>query len=197
MRFLKNKIARAHQLDKNLHTHHRPDDEESLTDLSDDKRDQTTRTLRIRPEKMSSPPKAPTKKGTTSSLNIVKNYSRAMTNFALSDLAKPYLMKIVPEMGNNLQGFLDFVDKRKDSVNCIKKLRGMLPLGINDKSPNYVNKIIFQEICIIFLKIFSVNWIFSSKVNDKIAHLNCRFKILRRIKSPDQFTYLRSFNEAF
>jgi len=52
-------------------------------------------------------------------------------------------------------------------------------------------KRLFQVISEIFIKYFSVNWIFDSKVQYKQAHLKFRFKILRRIQNPELFTYLQ------
>jgi len=125
--------------------------------------------------------------------NIIKNYGRAMANFALSPLAAPYLKTILPKYGSNLTTFQNFLKKRKRSVNCIKKLREILPSEDSKALPNFAEKLVFQELCIIFLKDFSVNWLFSSKIDNKTTHLNYRFKILRRIKDPDHFTYLKDF----
>jgi len=54
-------------------------------------------------------------------------------------------------------------------------------------------KRVFQGLSIIFVKFFSVNWIFSGKLFNKLAHLQCRLKILRRIKNPEHFTYFKGF----
>ena len=125
--------------------------------------------------------------------NIIKNYGRAMANFAVSPLAAPFLKTILPKCGSNLTTFQAFIKKKKKSVNCIKKLREMLPSEANRGAPNYAEKLVFQELCVIFMKIFSVNWLFNSKIDNKLAHLSYRFKILRRIKDPDHFTYLKDF----
>ncbi len=129
----------------------------------------------------------------SSSENIIKNYGRAMTNFALSSLALPYLKTILPKSGSNLSAFLSFIKKKKKSANCIKKIREMLPSRVNQDGPNIAEKMVFQELCVIFLKFFSVNWLFNSKIDNKGAHLGYRFKILRRVRDPDHFTYLKDF----
>jgi hypothetical protein len=116
-----------------------------------------------------------------------------MVNFAVSPLAAPYLKTILPKFGSNLATFHNFFQKKKRSVNCIKKLKEVLPSEIRRTAPNFAEKLVFQELCIVFLKLFSVNWLFNSKIDNKLSHLNYRFKILRRIKDPDHFTYLKEF----
>ena len=125
--------------------------------------------------------------------NIIKNYGRAMANFALSSISLAYLQPILVETGSNLGAFQSFVKKKKKSVNCIKKLREMLPLEIYKNVPNFAERKAFQALCVVFLKYFSVNWLFSSKIDNKPTHLAFRFKILRRVKDPDHFTYLKDF----
>lgn len=195
MRFLKNKIAQSRKTEKPADPEPSPPD--ARAKLSPVKpQENSTRTLRTRPQNLNFSESQTSSRGATSSLNIIKNYSRAMTNFAVSDVARPYLIKIMDSKGVKVEDFLNFIEERKQSVNCIKKLREMLP---SDEEGDALEdmKTVFQDICILFLKMFSVNWIFSSKVTDKLAHLNCRFKILRRIKNPQHFTYLRSFHDAF
>lgn len=51
-------------------------------------------------------------------------------------------------------------------------------------------KKVFKELCIIFIKNYSVNWIFSGKIGHKDVHLHARAKMLRRIKHPEFFTPL-------
>ena len=138
-----------------------------------------------------SDPKSPPKK--TPCENIIKNYGRALTNFALSPLAVPYLTTILPKSGSNRTAFLSFIRKKKKSANCIRKLREMFPSGVNQGTPNYAEKLAFQELCVVFIKSFCVNWLWNSKIDDKTTHLAYRFKILRRIKNPDHFTYLKDF----
>ncbi len=56
-------------------------------------------------------------------------------------------------------------------------------------------KPMFQYVCEVFLKYFCVNWVFHSKVEDKVKHLKYRGKILRRIQNPELFTYLEEFKK--
>jgi len=119
-----------------------------------------------------------------------------MTNFALSRMAQPYLKSITARLGITSQSFSDYIAKRKKSANCIKKLRAMLPIGTDEKEEDLKFKIAFQEICIVFLKFFVVNWLYNSKIAEKVTHLKYRFKILRRVKNPQYFTYLKDFQSS-
>lgn len=53
-------------------------------------------------------------------------------------------------------------------------------------------KNIFQELAIIFMTDFSVNWIFSGRVFYKDIYLRVRHKMLRRIKHPELFRAIDS-----
>lgn len=130
-------------------------------------------------------------KGATSCKNVMKNYSRAFTAFALSPLAQPYLTPILETYQVDLQVFMEFIESRKNEANCVKGLRDLLLLPTDFDSVEVVAmKKVFQEICVVFLKFFAVNWIFHGKVMDKSAHVNYRLKILRKIKNPSNFLSL-------
>ena len=141
----------------------------------------------------------------SSSKNIMKNYARALANFALSNIAAPYLQQIIINKSCNQQakqsveyqlaGFKAFVEKNKQKINCIKNLRGLLLAdGTKDTAEVMCFKELFQEISVIFMKFFSVNWLFSSKIGDKKAHLKYRMKLMRRVQNPRHFTYLEDFS---
>lgn len=55
-------------------------------------------------------------------------------------------------------------------------------------------KTLFKETCIVFIKYFAVNWVFASKVSYKTEHIKFRFKLLRRVKNPKMFTYMKNSN---
>lgn len=139
-------------------------------------------------------PKPP--KGSTSSKNIMKNYARALTNFAIMDLATPYLNDLLKGERISLKQFREFINQNKEKVNCIKNLRNLLLIDDGDDPELTSCKTVFQGISVVFIKYFSVNWVFSSRVSDKQTHLKYRFKILRRIRDPENFTYLEDFSKS-
>ncbi len=71
----------------------------------------------------------------------------------------------------------------------ISSLRALLLADDEDEEMIIAIKEAFQYSAEIFVKYFSVNWIYNSKVGDKKNHLKARFKILRRIREPEYFTY--------
>jgi len=79
-------------------------------------------------------------------------------------------------------------------ANCIKKLREMLLMGADEGEEDLEFKITFQKICIVFLKFFCANWLYDSKIAEKVMHLKCPFKIMRRGRTPQYFTYLKDVN---
>ncbi len=139
----------------------------------------------------------PPRRDTQTNKNIVKNYARAMINFALSEMSRPYLNKIIEEHNINLKEFKEFLLIQKEIINSIKTLRDALLIPEGDEMTKQSSlKRAFRAISEIFIKFFSVNWIFNSKINDKLLHLKYRYKILRRIRNPEHFTYLENFNKT-
>jgi len=136
------------------------------------------------------------KKEIQTNKNIVKNYARAMVNFTLSDMANSYLDKILTQENLELKQFKTFVAEQKEDINSIKTLREVLLISDEEESQIQAYKRAFRAISVIFIKFFSVNWIFNSKLGDKKLHLKYRFKILRRVRNPEHFTYLENFNKT-
>jgi len=92
MRFLKRKIARATGLPLCTPSPQAPDQvgpESPVISLKKPSHPNKTQELRLRPELPSQLPQ--TTKKQLSGDNIMKNYGRAMTNFALSRVAQMYL----------------------------------------------------------------------------------------------------------
>ena len=133
----------------------------------------------------------------TSNNNIMKNYSRAMLHFTESNTALPYLQKKLEQYGIQLARFQEILNAKREKANCIKGFRELLLIYPHDDQELISFKKAFQAICEVFLKFFSVNWIFNSKINDKILHLKYRGKMLRRVRNPQYFTYLEGFTKAW
>lgn len=137
------------------------------------------------------------KKEIQTNKNIVKNYARAMVNFALSEMANQYINKFAPMENIDLKEFKAFVLANKEDINSIKTLREMLMISDEQERTKIgALKRIFKSVSEIFVKFYSVNWIFNSKLGDKRLHLRYRFKILRRVRNPEHFTYLENFNKT-
>ena len=145
-----------------------------------------TRTQSVTKSTHHTPPKP--KQG---SKNIVKNYGRAMSSFAYSDIATPYLEPLAEEENVDAKGFQAWIQSHKENIDGIERLRNLLIPHKTDDETIVTYKRIFQKLSLIFLKFFCVNWIYSGKLTHKQVHLNFRFKMLRRIKDPENFTYLK------
>lgn len=129
------------------------------------------------------------------SKNIIKNYGKALCSFASSSTAIPYLESIQVKNGFSfvsLEGFTSFIKSKRDGMNNIESFRRLLIVSENDDREMFAYKKFFQEISVIFLKYFAVNWIFGGRLIQKDAHLKFRFKMLRRIQDPKHFTYLKT-----
>ncbi len=197
MRFLKNKVAKALQQQNEVAENVQIIIKKEEADPFAYQSVVPPQPIQTKPQsknvvKTKLPPPPNNAKQNSSTKNIVKNFGRAFATFALSDISVKYLEIILKDKKLSLQDFRDFVAARKEGIDGISSLRDMLLVHRLDKEKLAICKRVFQEISVIFIKFFSVNWIFDSKVGNKIAHVKSRFKMLRRIKSPEYFTYLKT-----
>jgi len=122
--------------------------------------------------------------------NVSKNYGRAICNFILSDISKPYLDEAAREQRFDIANFCNYIQEKRSTINGIRELRSMLLIEAHDSEEEKAYKLAFQRISEIFVKYFAINWIFNSKLEYKLDYVKCRHKMLRRIKNPQLFTYL-------
>jgi len=129
-----------------------------------------------------------------STKNIVKNYGRAICNFILSPVSRLYLDEIIRKDHSNIlaERFISYINERKESIDCIERLKNLLIQREDDDEEEAAFKSIFKKLGEIFIKYFSVNWIYSGRLTYKQAHVDFRFKMLRRLRNPENFTYLKA-----
>jgi len=124
--------------------------------------------------------------------NIVKNYGKAICSFACSEIGKPYLETVLEKHNiKQHKEFLTYISKVKESIDSIQSFRSLLLVREDDPADVVAFKKAFAAIGEVFIKYFSVNWIFSGRITHKDTHLKFRFKMLRRIQHPEFFTYLK------
>jgi len=130
-------------------------------------------------------------KKANSSKNIVKNYGRTMVTFAISSMALPYISGKLKEENLEFKDFKDYLFLRKETIDGISSLRALLLITEDDDDTLVSIKRVFRFSSEIFIKFFSVNWIFNSKLGDKPSYVKSRFRLLRRINDPEHFTYFK------
>ena len=123
--------------------------------------------------------------------NIVSNFGRAISHFATSYIAIPYLLPQLQKEGVTLDEFVRFVNGAKNDIGSIQGMRRLLILDQKDHHTVIVYKKIFKNISEVFIKYFSVNWITHGKITHKLVYLKFRYNMLRRIQNPQQFTYMK------
>ena len=126
-----------------------------------------------------------------STKTVVKNYGKAIASFVISPIAVPYLSPLIDREGVSIEEFTRYIAEAKEKIEGIDTLRALLLVESHDIRKVAAFKRIFQNMSEIFIKYFSVNWIFSGRMQNKQAHLKFRFKMLRRIQNPQLFTYLK------
>jgi len=199
MRFLKNKLLKAQEALQNklnsspllldttvkVKTLLSPLEvkQESLSSFTS-QADDLFKTLKTRKRKSATKASSPMK-------NIVSNFGRAISNFATSYIAIPYLFPHLRREGVTLDEFVSFVNGAKSDIGSIQGLQRLLLLNKTDEPRVTVFKQIFKIISEVFVKFFSVNWIIHGKVTHKLVYLKYRFNMLRRIQTPEYFTYIK------
>ena len=198
MRFLKKKIERAIELSKGK-LDIKEEFEESITIKIEP---QLADIIAIKPDVLQ--PKTRkriegdrcTSEKIRSTKNVVKNYGKAICSFAISELAIIYLEPMIQKEGVSIEDFVDFVQNIKETIDSIQTFRAVLMISDDDSAFVKAFKRIFVLIGEVFIKYFSVNWIFSGRITHKEAHLKFRFKMLRRIKSPENFVSIQKLRKG-
>ena len=127
------------------------------------------------------------------SKNVVKNYGKAMAAFSLTELALPYLTRFLLNHGVTLEEYKAFIINKKETIDSISSLRDAIFGNPELDSPQDMKlKAVFRDISEVFVSDFALNWIFSCRSQYKATLLSYRFKLLRRVRDPACFTYLKS-----
>jgi len=200
MSFLKRKIqlkmgktlSESHAIGKNASTLVKLEDDETVSTEISSETSPTTLEFILPMRKPRQKPTSPD----ANSKNIVKNYGKALCSFASSKIAVAYLEDILKRKSFEcvrIKEFMEFIKGKKESINSIESLRKLLVIDEN-QDDNLIRsyKELFKEVSVIFLKYFAVNWIYSGKLLHKNAHMQYRFKMLRRVQNPEHFTYLKT-----
>jgi len=119
--------------------------------------------------------------------NVNLNFIRAVFWFANSHIAIPYLKTLLLKEKQKFTDFTTFLHENKSKINGIHGFLSMVKVEKNDTEKQIALKKIFQALGEIFVKFFSVNWIFHSKVENKQIYLNHRHLFLRRLKNPGEY----------
>jgi len=198
MRFLKNKIFLANQaLDRQnsllspsaLNPAHKPPLPSQSPPQSDSKSKNSPSNKT--PQDSASYSQASLKGDLRPTKNIVVNYGKAITSFALSELAAPYLKPFLEQEQIKSVEFIQFAKKARQRITGIEGFRSVILINpAKDGAKNTACKRILIKAGEIFIKYFSVNWIIHGRLAHKLTYLKYRFKVLRRLQNPALFTYM-------
>ncbi len=188
MRFLKTKIAYSQQARKENGPSRK---EEQFTSSQNTLVNEKIVELSTQPKKRKRIPGCPVTTPTDrATKNIVKNYGKAICSFASSKVGEPYLQQITHKYNVSISEFVNFVLNAKENIESMSSFRNLLLVHAEDDEQTSKLKKVFAAVSEVFIKYFSVNWIFSGRLTYKEIHLKFRFKLLRRIQNPESFTYL-------
>ena len=118
------------------------------------------------------------------SQTVMKNITKALLAFILSEMAPPYLDQIQRTDHENFEipEYLEYIKIQREYVSQLKSLKSLFFSSCGENECEIVYKRVCRKIAIVFLKYFVVNWIFQSKLKNKEAYLKVRFKLLRKIQ---------------
>ena len=123
--------------------------------------------------------------------NLVINYGKAISTFAMSKLAEPYLATYLKEQRITFKDFSVYISDKKERIGGISDLRTLLLCSQEDTPQMKAYKGAFKVVSEVFIKYFSVNWIIHGRMANKLVYLKSRSKMLRRVQSPELFTYIK------
>jgi len=196
MRILKNKIARASKLPSTSSS------EKASTLFESDEQILLTSKRPIPPKPITennAHPKRKSQKRNSdarrhklANKNIIKNFGRAIANFAASDIAFPYLEPLLKEKNVNWKDFVHYALSMRDFIQNIETFRDSMLRNEYEPKEKEDYKEFFRMAAEIFMKYFSVNWVFTGKMLYKMEYLKIRGALLRRIKNPSSFINLKS-----
>ena len=151
-----------------------------------------TKKLKSRPKKKSNTRNGSKKKKrpspeTLSVKNISKNFGRAICCFINSSLADDYIFYLHGKWPLNTSLFKNYINDKRDELNSLDSYKDLLVIKGNEGEESKNFKYMFKALAIIFIKYFSVNWIFSGRSCYKQELLKARFQILKRIKNPENY----------
>lgn len=135
--------------------------------------------------------KNPMRRKILATKNILKNFGRAIANFASSQIALPYIQNTEEWKAINQEDFNKYALGTRDYIQNIDTFRDCFLIKEDDVEEEKNLKRLFQKAGLAFMKYFAVNWIFSGKIEYKLEYLKYRGKILRRIQNPDAFVSLK------
>ena len=127
--------------------------------------------------------------------NMIRNYGKAICSFAVNTIALPYIENILEQeqiTEISLTDFFDFVRWRRSKIETINTFKESVYPAENDGDKHRNFKKLLFSLAEVFMKHYCVNWIYSSKLGNKMEHLKYRFRFLRMLKSPVFFANVKS-----
>jgi len=90
-----------------------------------------------------------------------------------------------------MTAFQKYVVKMKEIIGGIRSFRQILVIDEDkDTSDEVKYKKIYRGLAEVFIKCFSVNWIIHGRMAHKDVYLKYRFRMLSKIRNPEDFTCL-------
>ncbi len=109
---------------------------------------------------------------------ILNDFQKAFVGFAGSALALPYLNNFAEKHGVCSEYFKRTLEARKRPISSMEKLWA---IENGDLPRLRAFKLVFRDLCEVFLKTFCFDWIFALVKDEKMKYLNLRSKLLRRV----------------
>jgi len=188
MRLLKKKIARAHQV---LLQSHESEASHSTTTTSTPDKSSPPGSERVAPKRKRVPGCVMTPEKIRITKNIVINYGKAISSFAVTSLAYPYLQVLLEGENAKIERFHNYVKDFKAKIGGISSFRQILIYDDDDTEEIRDFKRAFKSLAETFIKHYCFDWINNGRMSFKEVYLKYRLKLLKKIQEPESFTYLK------
>ena len=118
--------------------------------------------------------------------NIPKNYLKAINSFIKSS---PYTKTVIRENNvseSNLRMNMKRLELRGNSIQTLRKMWGSE--NMNNKGRKCIRILSY-----IFMRKYSLSYIFNSKVKNYRTHLKYRKKLIEGIENPISFNHIKEY----
>jgi len=120
------------------------------------------------------------------SRNITSIFFKAICNFMISGPSLPYLQPALLKENVQFDEFYDFVNQVKIERSRLIDFISALKPHMNDSDKILACKRTMKLMTIVFVKYFSLGWIFQEQEGFKMPFLKMRFKLLKRIRNVNE-----------
>lgn len=119
--------------------------------------------------------------------NIPKNYGKAIVSFIENN--KELVKRVLSKFSSMTYiSFMNILRARKNKINSIADLRSFWLESDDDEFPK-----IARILSNVFLRHFSLEYIFNSRISNFSGHVKYRARLIEALRDPEHFTSIKQY----